>query len=146
MSRIKNTSIAIMHASAIRPIFRTLRQSSPHRILADILPFLRVIFAVAQPVMKTASLKFTKNLVGRCCRAALTSKIFRQPVFPAEQVERLRAAGGLKCSQKVADLLAEISPKTIDRLLARERSVRCLKQHRRPPVHPLLCQRVPVKR
>jgi hypothetical protein len=62
-----------------------------------------------------------------------------------EQVERLRAAGGLKCSQKVADLLAEISPKTIDRLLARERSVRCLKQHRRPPVHPLLYQRVPVK-
>ncbi len=62
-----------------------------------------------------------------------------------EQVERLRANGGLKCSQKVADLLAEISPKTIDRLLARERSVRCLKQHRRPPVHPLLYQRVPVK-
>ncbi len=39
----------------------------------------------------------------------------------------------------------EISPKTIDRLLAREREVRCLKQHRRPPVHPLLYQRVPVK-
>ena len=27
----------------------------------------------------------------------------------------------------------------------REREVRCLKQHRRPPVHPLLYQRVPVK-
>jgi hypothetical protein len=51
-----------------------------------------------------------------------------------EQVERLRASGGLKCSQKVAGLLQEISPKTIDRLLAREREVRCLKQHRRPPV------------
>jgi hypothetical protein len=62
-----------------------------------------------------------------------------------EQTERLRASGGLKCSQKVAELLGEISPKTIDRLLQREREVRCLKQHRRPPVHPLLYQRVPVK-
>lgn len=62
-----------------------------------------------------------------------------------EQTERLRASGGLKCSQEVADLLKEVSPKTIDRLLARERKVRCLQQHRRPPVHPLLYQRVPVK-
>jgi len=62
-----------------------------------------------------------------------------------EQAERLRASGGLKCSQAVAELLQEISPKTIDRLLKREREVRCLKQHRRPPVHPLLYQRVPVK-
>ena len=45
----------------------------------------------------------------------------------------------------MAGLLQEISPRTIDRLLAREREVRCLKQHRRPPVHPLLYQRVPVK-
>ena len=62
-----------------------------------------------------------------------------------EQMDRLRASGGLKCSQHVAGLLQEISPKTIDRLLARERKVRCLKPHRRPPVHPLLYQRVPVK-
>lgn len=62
-----------------------------------------------------------------------------------EQTERLRACGGLKCSERVAGLLKEISPKTIDRLLARERQVRCLQQHRRPPVHPLLYQRVPVK-
>lgn len=62
-----------------------------------------------------------------------------------EQTERLRASGGLKCSQEVARLLQEISPKTIDRLLAREREVRCLQQQRRPPVHPLLYQRVPVK-
>jgi hypothetical protein len=45
----------------------------------------------------------------------------------------------------VAGLLREISPKTIDRLLAHEREVRCLQPHRRPPVHPLLYQRVPVK-
>jgi len=62
-----------------------------------------------------------------------------------EQTERLRTSGGLKCSEGVAKLLKEISPKTIDRLLAREREVRGLKQHRRPPVHPLLYQRVPVK-
>jgi hypothetical protein len=62
-----------------------------------------------------------------------------------EQTERLRANGGLKCSQEVAELLQEISPKSIDRLLQREREVRCLRQHRRPPVHPLLYQRVPVK-
>lgn len=62
-----------------------------------------------------------------------------------EQTERLRASGGLKCRQAVVELLQEISPKTIDRLLQREREVRCLKPHRRPPVHPLLYQRVPVK-
>ena len=44
-----------------------------------------------------------------------------------EQTERLRAGGELKCSQKIAELLKEISPKTIDRLLRREREVRCLK-------------------
>jgi hypothetical protein len=62
-----------------------------------------------------------------------------------EQAERLHASGGLKCSRKAAELLQEISPKTIDRLLKREREVRCLKPQRRPPVHPLLYQRVPVK-
>jgi hypothetical protein len=62
-----------------------------------------------------------------------------------EQVEKLRASGDLACSEKVAALLIEMSPKTIDRMLAREREVRSLKQQRRPPVHPLLYQRVPVK-
>ena len=62
-----------------------------------------------------------------------------------EQVAKLRASGDLRCSEKVAALLSEMSPKTIDRLLAREREVRSLKQHRQPPVHPLLYQRVPVK-
>ena len=62
-----------------------------------------------------------------------------------EQVEKLRAGGDLQCSVKVAELLRRMSPKTIDRLLAREREVRSLKQHRRPPVHPLLYQRVPTK-
>jgi len=62
-----------------------------------------------------------------------------------EQTDRLRASGALKCSPQVAELLRKMSPKTIDRLLNREREMRCLQQHRRPPVHPLLYQRVPVK-
>lgn len=62
-----------------------------------------------------------------------------------EQVERLRGCGAVKCSQPVATQLRKISPKTIDRLLERERKVRGLKRERNPPVHPLLYQRVPVK-
>ncbi|MGH9629384.1 MAG: hypothetical protein ACRD7E_13775, partial [Bryobacteraceae bacterium] len=62
-----------------------------------------------------------------------------------EQVKGLRQSGELKCSDEVAGLLERISPKTIDRLLAREREIRCLKRQRNPPVHPLLYQRVPVK-
>jgi hypothetical protein len=50
-----------------------------------------------------------------------------------EQTERLRAGDRLKCSREAAALLREMSSKTIDRLLARERAVRCLQQHRRPP-------------
>ena len=62
-----------------------------------------------------------------------------------EQVDRLRESGALKCSDSVAAQLRAISPKTIDRMLERERQVRSLKRERRPPVHPLLYQRVPVK-
>ena len=62
-----------------------------------------------------------------------------------EQVRRLRQSGELRCREEVVALLEQISPKTIDRLLAGERAVRCLKRERKPPVHPLLYQRVPVK-
>ena len=71
-----------MHAPEVRPILRTRDQSVPNRILADVLPLLRVTFAVTQPVMKTAGLKFPNDLVGRCCRAAMTFQTFCQPVFP----------------------------------------------------------------
>lgn len=46
-----------MHATAIWPILGTIDQFGPHWILADILPFLRVIFAITQPVMKSSGLK-----------------------------------------------------------------------------------------
>lgn len=62
-----------------------------------------------------------------------------------EQVDRLRSAGELRCGERVAQWLKEVSARTVDRLLAHEREVRQLKRQRRPPVHPLLYQRVPVK-
>jgi hypothetical protein len=62
-----------------------------------------------------------------------------------EQVERLRASGALQCSEAVAAQLRAMSPRTIDRMLERERQVRSLQRERHPPVHPLLYQRVPVK-
>jgi len=62
-----------------------------------------------------------------------------------EQVDRLRSARELRCSEQVAQWLKKVSARTLDRLLTHERDVRQLKRQRRPPVHPLLCQRVPVK-
>ncbi len=70
-----------------------------------------------------------------------------QRMAPAlrEQVERLRAAGELHCSEEAAGKLKQISPKTIDRLLSRERGIRGLRRDRHPAVHPLLYQKIPVK-
>jgi hypothetical protein len=45
----------------------------------------------------------------------------------------------------VAEKLERISPKTVDRLLAREKQVRRLRRNRNPAAHPLLYQRIPVK-
>jgi hypothetical protein len=51
----------------------------------------------------------------------------------------------VKCSKEVAAKLIQISPKTIDRLLAREKGVRGLRQNRNPSTHPLLYQKIPIK-
>ena len=61
------------------------------------------------------------------------------------EVPRLRRAGKLKCSDGVAQKLAKISPKTIDRLLRREKQVRRVNRPRSGRVHPLLYQKIPVK-
>jgi hypothetical protein len=61
------------------------------------------------------------------------------------EVGRLRRLGELCSSEVVAEKLEQISAKTIDRLLAREKEVRQLKRERNPSVHPLLYQKVPVK-
>src|ERR1700722_3377668 len=46
-----------MHSSLIRPVFRFCHQSGAHGIFADILPFLRITFSIAEPMMKSAALK-----------------------------------------------------------------------------------------
>jgi hypothetical protein len=61
------------------------------------------------------------------------------------EVERLRELGELRVTDEVAERLRDISPKTIDRLLAREKRVRGLQRNRNPWVHRLNYQRVPVK-
>ena len=70
-----------------------------------------------------------------------------QRLAPAleEQLERLRQANELRCSEAVAGKLKRISAKSIDRLLAREKRVQGLRQNRNPAVHPLLYQKIPVK-
>jgi hypothetical protein len=70
-----------------------------------------------------------------------------QRLAPAlrQEIERLREAKDLVCAEDVAGKLKVISAKTIDRLLARERGLRGLRQNRNPSVHPLLYQKVPVK-
>jgi hypothetical protein len=94
-----------------------------------------------------------KPAYGSAVRAALAKlwEIFDYPcgqrLAPAlrTEVERLRKSKDLICSDRVAQQLREVSPKTIDRLLARERRVRCLRRNRHPSVHPLLYQKIPVK-
>ena len=70
-----------------------------------------------------------------------------QRLAPAlqQEVERLRKGKELMCSDAVAGKLREVSPKTIDRLLAAEKCVRRLRRNRNPGVHPLLYQKIPVK-
>jgi len=66
------------------------------------------------------------------------------PALRAE-LERLRQLGEVRVTDTVAARLEEISPKTIDRLLAREKRVRGLRRNRNPWVQRLNYQRVPVK-
>jgi len=61
------------------------------------------------------------------------------------QVDSLRQLGELQCDDMVAGLLKKASPRTLDRLLAHERSVKQPRLPHRAPVHPLMYQRVPVK-
>lgn len=70
-----------------------------------------------------------------------------QRLAPAlrQEIERLRKTKDLVCSNEVAAKLKQISAKSIDRLLAREKRVRGLRQNRNPSVHRLLYQKIPVK-
>ena len=70
-----------------------------------------------------------------------------QRLAPAlrREVERLRRAKELICADEIAAKLERVSARTIDRLPAREKRVRGLRQNRNPSIHPLLYQKVPVK-
>jgi hypothetical protein len=61
------------------------------------------------------------------------------------QLTKLRALGELHCSDQVAEQLQQISPKTIDRMLAGERQRLQLNRYRNPSTQSLLQQQIPVK-
>jgi hypothetical protein len=61
------------------------------------------------------------------------------------EVERLRQLGELRRRDAIAEKRGQISAKTVDRLLAREKQVRQLRRNRNPHMHWLLYQRIPVK-
>ena len=66
------------------------------------------------------------------------------PVLRSE-LDRLRRLGEVRCSDAVAGQLKEISARTIDRVLGREKRVRDLRRNRNPNVQRLIYQKVPVK-
>jgi len=70
-----------------------------------------------------------------------------QRLVPAIRAElgRLRKSKEIHCTSQVAKRLERISPKTVDRLLVREKQVRNLRRNRNPAAHPLLYQKIPVK-
>jgi hypothetical protein len=70
-----------------------------------------------------------------------------QRLVPAIRTElgRLRKSKEIRCQDGVAEKLERISPKTVDRLLKREKQVRQQRRNRNPAVQPLLYQRIPVK-
>ena len=77
--------------------------------------------------------------------------IFEQPcgqrmaAVLRSELDRLRTLGELRCSDAVAGQLKEISARTIDRLLGREKRVRHLRRNRNPNMQRLIYQKVPVK-
>ncbi len=105
------------------------------------------------PVKLPAKRRRRSNTYGAGLKAPLAHiwKVFDFPcgqrlaAILRHQVDRLRSNGDLRCSERVAQLLKQASPRTLDRLLAHEREVQQLKRQRRPPVHPLLYQRVAEK-
>ena len=77
--------------------------------------------------------------------------IFEQPcgqrleAVLRSELKRLRELGEVRCSDAVARQLEQISARTIDRVLGREKRVRHLRRDRNPNVQRLIYQKVPVK-
>jgi len=57
MFLVTSSPMNLMHTSKVRPILRLLHQTLSHRILADVLPLLRVTLAITHTMMKAAVLK-----------------------------------------------------------------------------------------
>ncbi len=78
-------------------------------------------------------------------------EIFEQPcgqrleVVLKTELDRLRRLGEVRCSDLVGEQLKQISARTMDRLLRREKRVRRLRRNRNPNVQRLIYQKVPVK-
>src|ERR1035441_9151381 len=70
--------------------------------------------------------------------------IFEQPcgqrleAVLRSELDRLRKLGELRCSNAVAGQLKEVSARTIDRVLAREKRIRHLRRNRNPNVQRLI--------
>lgn len=100
------------------------------------------------PVKQPAKRRRRRKTYGAELKAPLAHiwKVFDFPcgqrlaAILRQEVDRLRSAGELRCSERMAELLKQASARTLDRLLAHEREVRQLKRQRRPPVQPLSSQ------
>jgi len=63
--------VDVVDATGVGPVFGALDEAGAHGVFTDVLPFLRVAFAMPQPVVKAAVLKGAGVRVG-----------FREAVFP----------------------------------------------------------------
>jgi hypothetical protein len=70
---------------------------------------------------------------------------YRMVAVLRSELDRLRKLGEVRCSDAVAGQLKEISARTIDRVLGREKRVRDLRRNRNPNVQRRIYQKVPVK-
>lgn len=144
----------------VRDDYRTADKKGKTRLLNEARKRTRLNRKVLIGKLAHAAVERTKKkrgprqaTYGREVQAALIKvwEVFDYPcgqrLAPAlkQEIERLREAKELVCPPDVAEKLKAISAKTIDRLLARERGLRGLRQNRNPSVHPLLYQKVPVK-
>jgi len=114
---------------------------------------IRVLSPTARPrAVKRRRRKRTAEYGAAVSTALVTLwDIFEQPcgqrlvAILKSELGRLRRLGEVRCSDRVAEQLQQISASTIDRLLRREKRVRLLRRNRNPNAQRLIYQKVPVK-
>ena len=114
---------------------------------------IRVLNRPARPKVVKPRKRRRRAEYGAAVTTALVAlwDIFEQPcgqrlaAILKSELGRLRRLGEVRCSDRVAEQLEQISASTIDRLLRREKRLRLLKRHRNPNVQRLIYQKVPVK-